>query len=111
VVLFALLATGAYLAFDVLDLDGSDLTPRPVTAAVTGETMQAEPEGWHRPPPLPGTVGAASQEPATGAVAFLPPAVPSVAAATRGTRWGRGLPRGRVGGEAAASTSAPDDPA
>jgi hypothetical protein len=42
---FAFLATGAYLAFDVLDLDGSDLRGRPAGGVATAEPAGTEAEG------------------------------------------------------------------
>ena len=42
---FAFLATGAYIAFDVLDLDGSDLRGRPAGSMAMGEPAGTEAEG------------------------------------------------------------------
>ena len=61
ILLFALLATGAYLAFDVLDLDGSELRGRPAGGTAVAEPARSEAEGRLRSDPLasdgPGTAG------------------------------------------------------
>ena len=46
---FAFLATGAYIAFDVLDLDGSDLRARPAGGIAMAEPAGTEAEGRLRP--------------------------------------------------------------
>jgi hypothetical protein len=63
---FAFLATGAYIAFDVLDLDGSDLRGRPAGGMAMAEPAGTAAEGRLR-------LDQAGPEPPAPAIAPPPP--------------------------------------
>ena len=52
VILIALLTIGAYIIFDILDVDGSQMTGWPAGAMLVAETLQAETDRGFRPDPF-----------------------------------------------------------
>ncbi len=109
---FALLATGAYIAFDVLDLDGSDLRGRPASGVAVAEPARAEAEGRLRqdhgmPAAAPPAVGAAAFR--IAAPTHL--ATPRADAMATAARRDRILARAHIARSATRSDSPPADPA
>ncbi len=109
---FAFLATGAYIAFDVLDLDGSDLRGGPAGGTAVAEPARTEAQGRPRHDPLtPETPGVASAVPAHHVAALNHRAAPRIAAVVTVARRDRFLARAHMGRAAARSNSQSTDPA
>lgn len=112
VFLFAVLATGAYIAFDVLDVDGSDLRGRPASGTAVAEPARTEAEGRLRQDPLtPETPGVASAVPAHRVAALNHRAAPYAATAITVARRHGFLARAHTDRAAARSDSQSSDPA
>lgn len=107
----AFVATGAYIAFDVLDIDGSDLRGPAANGAAAAEPARTEAEGCLRldcaPPEL---FGLAPYPPASAAIPLSQPSTPAPGLIVV-ARQGRSLARTDVRGEALPSASDPVDPA
>jgi hypothetical protein len=107
---FALLATGAYLAFDVLDLDGSEMRARPLAATATAEPPRIESDLEHRPGVVPGAAVPQALARADGTTSHS--AVGSSRRAAAATVWrGYALPRRHVTGDADRAPAPSADPA
>jgi hypothetical protein len=112
VFLCAFLAMGVYIAFDVLDLDGSNFrNPGPRTA-ISAEAAPSEAERFlHRIPPIAGSPGLASAAIAIGFASETSQLTRRAASAILAFRPGRSLPRMGLGHEASSATPSTDDPA
>ena len=109
---FAFLATGAYLAFDVLDVDGSDLGGRPASGAAAAEPARSEAEGRLRQDPTtPEDPRLVSMLPVHRVGAPHRGAAPRAAAAVVPARRDRFLARAHPGRAAISSDAPPADPA
>jgi hypothetical protein len=109
---FAFLATGAYLAFDVLDLDGSDLRGRPAGGVAMAEPAGTEAEARlrqdHSRPEAP------VPAPTLPALRFAAPhhlATPRSAAMASTARRGRFPARAHLARSATRADSPSPDPA
>ncbi len=112
VCLFVLLATGAYLAFDVLDLDGSDLGGRPASGTAAAEPARSEAEGRLRlDPTTPEDLRPLSAVFGFQVAALHPGSAPRAAIVVVFARRDRSLARAQLGRAAIASDSQPADPA
>lgn len=96
VYVLAVLATGAYLAFEVLDLDASQVRAVPATAAVTAEVSRVDPDPEHRSTSMSGPAGLLFLSQTHDRRMALLRAASAAGTATLAVRRNSALPRGRV---------------
>lgn len=110
--LFALLAVGLYIAFEVLDLDGSELSSRLFGTAVAAEPARAETERLlHQAPgtrEIPGLLVLSVTLPPVSESSQV---APRRVLATLAALWGCILPRAHLSREASSTDSQLNDPA
>lgn len=112
VFLCAFVGMGSYVAFDVLDLDGSDLPNRLFGNAIAEEASQAETERLlHPAPSTPEAPGPTSLLLALRSVPESPQLIPCTTSATCVARFGQIRPRAHVSRATPSATPSTEDPA